>query len=238
MASLLLVGNPAKRRRKASTRRPSAAQLRARAKFAAMARARAAKARSGRKSASSTTTRTNPVKRRRHVTARKAHHARRRTRRNPANLNLRGITAQLKIAALGAAGALASDVAFGFAAPYLPAMVSSPISATGGINYAYYAAKGAMNIGLGLLLNKVSRSNAAQMTHGALTVTMSDAFRQFARANVPSLALGAYVSGGSPRMAPLARMPGGKVLPMLPAARSLRGVNAYVSAASREAFVR
>ena len=251
MQQLLLVGNPAKRRRR-STKAPSPAQKRARAAFAAMARARAGKARknptrkrrakSARATSSSVTIRSNPVKHRRTRRAAPAKHHRR-ARRNPISSgSMRGITATLKSAAVAAGGAIGIDVAYGFIASYLPASMQTPADATtGAINYTYYAAKGAAAVGLGMLLRKaIGASRAAQVVEGSLTVTMHDAMKQFIGTNVTSLPLGAY-----PRVQPqrLNGLNPGRVV-QLPAARGMgmhvapTGMGAYLNAASREAAVR
>lgn len=238
-AQLLLVGNPAKRRaRRKSSKAPSPAQKRARAKFAAMARARAGKRRvhakrRTRRTAVSTVLRSNPVKRRRHV-AKRAHAARRRTRRNPvSSASLRNITALLKTSATGAAGALGVDVLMGFVQGYLPAAISTPNDAAGGINYGYYAAKGALAVATGMAASKlIGASKAARIVEGSMTVTLHGLMARVMAANVSSIPLGQYVGNR------LGNSPGGKVLPMMQSTRSLRGVGAYVSGAAREAQVR
>lgn len=190
-AELLLVGNPARRRRK-SARKASRAQLRARARFAAMARGRALP---------------NPVKHRR----RRAHvvHHHRRVRRNPIGGHaLRGLMPMIKAAGLGGAGAIAVDLSYGFAMPYLPAMVQTPLATGGGINPAYYLAKGAFTVALGVLAKKALGAKAGTMTEGALAVLMHDGMKQFVQ--------------GSGMALPLGFMPGGRVLPPLPMSQTLR----------------
>lgn len=192
-AELLLVGNPAPRRK--STKRPSAAQMANRARFAAMARARA-----------------NPAprhhKRRKSSAPRKRHY-----RRNPIGGNaMRGLMPMLKGAAYGGVGAIASDVGYGFLMPYLPAIVQTPLSATGGINPAYYLGKGAFTIALGVLAKNVLGAKAGPMTEGALAVVFHDAMKQFVQGSGMAIQLGA-----GPGF-----MPGGQQLPQLPIARNLR----------------
>ncbi len=188
MQHLLLVGNPAKRKAKRRTtkRAASPAQKRARAAFAAASRARSSKRRTVRKTrraAPSTTIRSNPVKHRKHARrsnpiAHRKHH--RRTRRNPISAaNMGAITSQLKTAAVGAGGALAVDVAWGYLGSMLPASIATEQVTPGTINYAYYAAKMAGAIGLGMLLRKVSPRHAAAMVQGSLTVTMHKAATAF-----------------------------------------------------------
>lgn len=194
-AELLLIGNPAKRK-------ASPAQLRARAAFAAAARARSTKA--------------NPVKR--HRKKHKVRHSGR-ARRNPIGGNaLRGLMPMIKAAGLGGAGALASDVAYGFALPYLPAMIQSPLAEGGGINPAYYLGKGAFTVALGVMAKKVLGAKAATMTEGALAVLMHDGMKQFLGTTGVSV--------------PMGYMPGGRILPPLPMGQGQplrRGVGKYVS---------
>ena len=196
MQQLLLVGNPARRktskRRNPSRRAASPAQKRARAAFARMARARAGKKRT-RRASSSLSLRSNPVKRRHARRANPVHH--RRARRNPVSReSMTAITGMLKSAAVQAAGALGVDVAFGFVQSYLPTSIQTPTDATtGGINYGYYATKGAAAVGIGMLLKKMMGSaRAARVVEGSLTVTIHDAMKQFMTANVPSVTLGMY----------------------------------------------
>lgn len=227
MSQLLLVGNPIKRRRK-SAKRASPAQKRARAAFAARARARSGKRRTRHATVS------NPIRRRRHSVAR------RRTRRNPiGGTSMRSIVPMLKSAGIGAVGAVGVEVVYGFAMPYMPAMLQSPVSDTGGINPAYYAAKGAVAIGLGIVGRKVLGAKAAQMVEGSLIVTMHDLAKQF----IANSGMAVNLGGVNPA----------QVLPPLPVSQNLRayvpgasrlmqprgvsqsaGLSAYVSAASRE----
>ena len=240
-AQLLLVGNPARRKaRRKSTKAPSAAQRRARAKFAAMARARAGKSRRVhakrkiRRTAVSTL-RSNPVRHRRHVAKRSHAVARRRTRRNPINsATLRNITTLLKTSATGAAGAIGVDVIMGFVQGYLPASLSNP-GTPASPNYGYYAAKGALAVGTAMVASKIIGSaKAARIAEGSMTVTLHDLFRNLIAGNVSSIPLGMYTGLGN--------SPGGKVLPMMNATRNLRGVGAYVSSPNssrrRETLVR
>lgn len=245
MQELLLIGNPARRRKTkrkttGAKRRPSAAQLRARAKFAAMSRSRA-KARR----ASTSTTRSNPiVKRRRHVAKRAAParvHHKRRTRRNPARRSVGGVSSAsimsaLKSAGLGAGGAIAVDALFGFAQSYLPASLATDKDASGATQYGYYVAKGALAFGAGMLAKKaIGAAKAAHMVQGSLTVTLHDLAKNFLTTNVPSVTLGKYPGVPVPMPQGLRGMPGGRVLPPLPASQSLR---AYTSGATREAMLR
>lgn len=227
MPSLLLVGNPARRKaRRKSTKAPSAAQRRARAKFAAAARARSHKSRRR----TTTTLRSNPVKHRR-VRRASAHAAvrhHRRARRNPIkSASLRNISHLLKSSAASAAGALGVDVLMGFAQSYLPAAIATPNDASGGINYGYYAAKGALAVGAGMALTKVIGANkAAHVTEGSLIVTLHGLMARIVAANVSSVPLGMYPQKS------LGFMPGGRVMPAMASQRSLRGIGMYSGSGS------
>lgn len=133
--------------------------------------------------------------RRRRVSAVKKHRARRRSsyKRNPiAGLSMGSITSLAKGALIGAAGAVAVDVAFGYAKSVLPASMQSPVDVSGNMNPMYFLAKGGVAVLLGVLGKKITRQ-AGKMAEGSLTVTMYDALKGFVPA---SIALG-YVSPGA-----------------------------------------
>lgn len=121
----------------------------------------------------------------------KVKRASRKYRRNPSpRLSLNSITGMAKDAAIGAAGALAVDVAFGYGKTVLPASMQSPINADGSINPMYYAAKGALAVLVGVLGTKVTKQ-ASHMAAGSLTVSAYELMRSF----VPiSVNLGNYTS--------------------------------------------
>lgn len=211
MSQLLLVGNPARRRK---TR--SAAQKRATAKMLAANRSK--RRASPKRKRSVVALATNPAPRRRRRTATVKHTAKRRARRNPisASLSIRSITAQLKNAGIGAAGALGVDVAYGFASGYLPDMIKAPVDAAGAPNYAYYAAKGLLAIGIGMAAKKVVGANrAAQLVEGSLTVTAHDLMKTIVAKNFAGVTLG-YASPG-------------RTLPYMPNNQALGGVGTYLS---------
>ncbi len=238
-AELLLVGNPRRRRkhRAKSHRRASRKQLAARARFAAMSRARSRGPRRIRRRAHAL--RANPIRHRR----RRVHHvARHRRRRNPVGFSgMRSVVPMLKTAGVGAVGAIANDIAYGFALPFLPAMMVTPVAAGGGINPAYYGGKLGSAIVLGLVTRRFLGAKSAQMTEGALTVTLRDALKQL------------LVSFGVP--VPMgASLNPGRIVPPLPISQNLRkyigptaarggGVGLYVvgqqqSTGSREMMTR
>lgn len=211
-AELMLIGNPRRRRRggrKAkSRRRASPAQARARARFAAMARSRSKSSRRKHRRHSFAAV-ANPRRR-----ARRSFRFARRSRRNPIRMGrmMRNYVPMLKSAGVGASGAILNDVAYGFAIPFMPAMMSTPVNASGGINPAYYLGKIGTAFALGALGSKVLGSKAATMTEGALTVTLRDAMKQLL------ISFGIAV--------PMGTLNPGRVLPPLPISQNLRGSRA------------
>lgn len=177
MAEVLLL-NPAKRR-KARRKNPSPAQRAARAKFAAMARARSVSAR-----------RANPKRRRRNPAPMVSYEAnprrRRARRRNPiaayrrvtrrrnpiglGSVSLNGIMAVAKEAAVMGAGAVAMDVAYGHVQKYLPASLQAgPNQATVGA-----AVKAVLTVAAGQMLSRSTGGLSRKAALGALTVQMRD----------------------------------------------------------------
>jgi hypothetical protein len=190
MQQLLLV-NPRKRR--ASRKPRSAAQKAATRRMLSANRSKRGSKRRTRHAAYAS----NPAPRRRRSSRSLVtrHVTRSRRRRNPISVRglTGGITAMLKSAAFGAAGAIATDVAYGYVKGYLPAMVQSPVAADGGVSYSYYAAKGAAAIGLGMLLRRViGAQKAGRMVEGSLTVTLHDMAKSIVGANMTSVQLGGY----------------------------------------------
>ena len=202
MSQLLLVGNPAKRRKprsaaqKAATRKMLAANRRKRpVKRHAVARPNPA-----------------PSRRRRRVA--KVSRSIRRVRSNPIKgLEMRQITRHLKNAGIGAAGAIGVDALYGFLLSYLPASMQVETSSDGSMNPAYYAGKAATAIGAGLLLKNVLKDDAkvSAVIEGSLAVTIYKAMARFMTNNVTSVQLGAYI-------------PGGLQVGTLPGSQNLRGL--------------
>lgn len=233
MQHVLLIGNPARRgrRRKARRRSASPAQRAARARFAAMARARSKSGRRHRRRAHRVV-HANPIfhrRARRHV---------RRIRRNPIGVGMfRGLSASLLGSAVGAGGAIANDIAFGFASMVLPATATSPVSQSGGLNPIYYAAKTISALGLGILGKAVVGRHAVGAMEGALTVTFHDAMKQF------------LVGTGLPVPLGSTRYNAGRIIPPMPAQHTLRRyvgpggmsrapLEAYIKPSAREAVRR
>ena len=220
METLLLV-NPRKRRAARSRKARSPAQKAATRRMLAANRSRRGPKRHARRAAPAYAP--NPIKRRRHASLVKRHTSHKR-RRNPIGgralgLHMSSITALLKTAALGAGGAVVTDVAYGYVKGYLPAMVQSPVAADGSISYAYYLSKGAAAVGLGILLKKIiGAGKAGRMVEGSLTVTLHDLAKAVVGSNFTSVQMGTL----SP----------GKITGQLPLARTLHGVKgmgAYLS---------
>ncbi len=192
----MMILNPKRRGRKG--KKPSAAQLAARKKFAAAAKARSAKLnpkkRRKAKAKKRRVVKLNPVapmsrkrkssKRRRsplRLFRRKAH-------RNPI-MPRNFMDTHLQPALIGAAGALVNDIAVGKLVAKLPA----------GLQKAEirHFVKGAAAIGLSMLASKAkvaSGSTIRAATVGALTCALHDAGRLQAQKMLPGVALGEYLS--------------------------------------------
>lgn len=173
---LLLSGNPKRRR---SRKHRSAAQRAATRRMLA--------ARFGH----------NPKKRRRAKAAgaapkrRRRHHAvarRGRGRRRGFSLTRMGggnVMGMVKAGAIGGAGAVGVDILMGYAQAVLPASVTSRMNADGTMNYLYYAAKGAIAVGIGLYGNRILPAGIApRIAEGALTVMSYEILRTFVPANM------------------------------------------------------
>jgi hypothetical protein len=185
MSQLLLVGNPAKRRRSSKPR--SAAQKAATRKMLAANRSRKNPVHRKRR-ARVASARKNPVAHRR---TRAVVHHKRRTRRNPISAHMGGAVTLVKGAAIGAVGAIGVDALFGFVSSYLPASFSTEKDATGAVNYGYYLAKGATAVAAAMALKKVvGGQRAAQVATGSLTVTLYRAIAGFMATSIPSVKLG------------------------------------------------
>lgn len=216
MSGQMLLINPRKRR--AATRR--AAPRKRKTHTAASRRRRAAPV----------VVMANPSPRRRRsrlsALRTRARHIGRKYRRNPTHrLSFSSITSMAKSAAIGAAGALAVDVGFGYLKGMLPANMQTPVDASGAMNPLYFAAKAALAIGVGVLGKKVTK-HAGEMAAGSLTVQTYEIMRSF----VPTpISLGNVPSAGRPVGVPRVS-PSGRVI----------GMSQYVSgytAPSNEAYM-
>lgn len=204
MSQLLLL-NPRKRGRKTrSSKRPSAKQLAARRRFAAMARGRA-KTKTASRRRRSTSVVVMPVsahapKRRRRSIARVSAPRRRKLRRNPISgpalqLSIRSAMKSAERAAVGGVGAVGADMLMGQAARFLPIDWLSRTDSAGGINWKYYLAKfgltfGAAALGAKFVRNARLRGLVTTGAEGAFTVQAYE----IAKSLIPTdlVTMGAY----------------------------------------------
>jgi hypothetical protein len=202
MATTLML-NPRKRRasRKSGKRAPSAKQRANWARFAKMARARASRSAnpSPRRGKRRAARRSNPVVtyRRRSV----------RRRRNPISLgrsmgggglfNFRSYLGPIKDAAIMGAGAVAMDMAYAYATPYLPAALQRVPGKLGMGDLA----KMILTVAFGKLLSKPTRGLSMKAAQGALVVQARDIALTFVPTPAPTVAglrgLGALPSAGA-----------------------------------------
>lgn len=192
-----IAANPRRRRtraRKNPKRARSAAQRAATARMLAANRAKrgGSKRRTRRTRARTTVARVTRSVRR----------VSRRARRSAGrSLSMRGIgggaMSLLKTGAVGAGGALAVDVAMGFANGFLPASMATKLNADGTPNYLNAAAKFAVTLGVRALASKVvSADTANRMAAGAVTVQTYELLRPFVQSVLPaSMSLGWFSPG-------------------------------------------
>jgi hypothetical protein len=123
-----------------------------------------------------------------HKRRRSSFKMRRRRHRNPIGLSTRGIMHSVIPAGVGALGAVALDIAWGYGSSYLPASLQTGMLAT--------VAKLAGAFGLGMIAGKVvGREKGKLVTAGAVTVILYQATKQFAHSAAPSIpGLGAYMT--------------------------------------------
>lgn len=187
MPQLMLIGNP--KRRSGAKRRRSPAQKAATRRMLAANRARKnPAARKRRRTARRSVAVAGPVRR----TARRS--VRRSARRSfsgmTSGIRASGALGLVKAGAIGGAGAVAVDIAFGQAGRILPAGWVSPMNADGSTNWLYFAAKAGAAVALGMYGRKVMPAPiAAKMAEGSLTVLSY----QIMRGMIPaSIGLGYY----------------------------------------------
>lgn len=228
--SLLAVVNPSKRRRrrKLSARRHGRRKMTAKQlKYFGPRRKRRVR----RNPSYAPNTAPNPRRRRRSAKRR----AVRRYRSNPIGaprFRMGYITQAVQDAAVGAGGALVTDLTMAQAARVLPANMTSRFSADGSINFGYYGVKLGIAIGLGFLgtqfLPGRLRKFAATGTAGALTVSAYELSRSMLPAD---LVLGYLTPGRNAGVARYGRMGAYLKRPgmgaYLPNAQVPQGVMAY-----------
>jgi hypothetical protein len=206
MSGQLLLINPRKRRSKAKRAAP-----------------KRAKRRTHHRRHAAPVVMANPAPRRRrsrlHAVKSRIKHARRKYKRNPsARFSSNLIMGMAKTAAIGAAGAVVVDVAFGYAQSMLPTNMQTPVDATGSLNPLYFLAKGGLAVALGVLGHKATK-HAGQMAEGSLTVSAY----QILRSMVPASVNLGYVSPARP----VGRMPARQAAPQL--GKYVSGMDQYVS---------
>lgn len=182
----------ATKRRRRSSKAPSAAQRRARAAFAARSRARRSTASRPRRRAR----RRNPVTALavapRRIARRRRNPApvvRSRRRRNPLRLgSASSYIGMVKEGLIGGAGAVAVDVAYGYIAPYLPASLQRTPGQVG----VGDAVKAVVTVALGKLLSRATKGLSMTAAKGSLTVQAHGIIASF----LPStMTLGYYSPG-------------------------------------------
>jgi hypothetical protein len=107
-----------------------------------------------------------------------SHRRKRRRHHNPFSTS--GLMAVLKPAGIGAAGAIATAIAYGYLSPSLPASVTTGFFPT--------LIKAGAAVGLGMLIGKVmSRQDGQYATIGGLTVVLVGAVTPYLTSAAPSL---------------------------------------------------
>lgn len=200
--SLAWIVNPRRKRRKAKARRRSGRSAAQRAATARMLAANRAKRGGGKRSRR---VRRNP--------AILANPRRRSYRRNPSRGMARarrrfamaggakGAMSMLKAASIAGAGAVAVDIAMGYAGRAIP-QVATPMNTDGTVNWGYFAAKAGLAVGLGVYGKYVVPGGMTQkMGEGALTVLAYQIIRGFVPAGVALGGTGAYFNP-APTMRP------------------------------------
>jgi hypothetical protein len=112
--------------------------------------------------------------------ARNPVYGKRRRKRHHNPFSTGGLMAVVKPAAIGAAGAIATAIAYGFAAPSLPATLTT--------GYLPTLIKAAAAIGLGMLVGKfMSRQDGQYATIGGLTVVLVGAVTPLITSAAPTI---------------------------------------------------
>lgn len=179
--NLLYTVNPSKRRRRgkrASAHRKHRRRGRSAAQRAATRRMLAA--RFG----------TNPVKRsrrRRSSGKSRMRRVRRAASRGLASFRASGVMPVLQKGIIMGAGAVAVDVAMGYASRVLPAGFASPVNTDGSTNWGYIGIKTALALGLGVYGRRIPvvGQYAADAAAGSITVTAYGLIRGLVPASIP-----------------------------------------------------
>lgn len=195
MAALWTIAANPRRKARKSRKHRTAAQRAATARMLAANRARrggSAKRRTRRSPARARTVVVHANPRR---AARRAS-PRRSARRSSARASMasfgNSLVGYLKTGAAGAGGALVVDAGYGFLASMLPVSMQSKTDATtGGINYMYYAGKGALATAVGAFGPKIMPARIAHaMAAGSFVVMMYEIIRPMVAQALPTVNLG------------------------------------------------
>lgn len=143
----------------------------------------------------------NPHRKRRHhrrANPHRAHHRRR--HRNPMSLSSikSGFVQTLMSGAHGALGAIGVDLAWGYAAPFIPSSLGLNLapSSPGNLNYIEVAGKLVLSVLAGAVGGKVMPGKGRDIAVGSTAVVLHDAAKNLLLGAAPSLplsGLGAYV---------------------------------------------
>jgi len=192
-----IAANPRKRRTRRNPKRArSAAQKAATRRMLAANRSRSGAAPKRRKSRRRTVAVSAPRR-----IVRRARSTARRSRSAARSFSMRGIgggaTSLLKTGAIGAGGALVSDVAMGFVNGFLPASMNSKLSVDGSPNYLNAAAKFGVTLLMRAVTSKVlSADTANRMAAGAVTVQAYELLRPMVAGVLPAgMGLGWFSPG-------------------------------------------
>lgn len=180
MSELMLI-NPRRRKRKAAKRNPKRRRMSAKqAKFFAPKRRRSRRRSTARRVAS-------PVARRSHRRARRSRRSFLRSTSGSLSLNPSTFIKETLVpSAIGGAGALAVDVAWGMLP--IPAQLKTGAIAP--------IAKAAGAVAVGLIASKVAgKKVGAQVTSGYLTVLAYNLMKGFVQKSLPQITLGDYGMG-------------------------------------------
>jgi hypothetical protein len=154
--------------------------------------------------------RRNPIFKKTRARRRRANPVFRRSRRRARHRNpfsVGGLKAVIVPAAIGAAGAIAMSIAYGYASPSLPATLST--------GYFPTIVKAAAAIGIGMLVGKfMSRQDGQYATMGGLTVVLVGAITPLISSATPSIpglsglaGYGDYIPYSKPGMGAYMRNP-------------------------------
>lgn len=124
-----------------------------------------------------------------------------------------GVVGAVQVAAIGAAGAIAVDMAMGQAGRFLPATLVSRYNADGTMNWGYYGAKAALAVGLAVIGQRALPGALGKFANRAAEGALLVMAYEILRSNVPaSWTLGYFNPATVTGSGEVTNM--GKVLPM------------------------